>query len=162
MDLVSSGTHITPASQTYSTHVVINAHSNIPAAMTSRLETKQESTVQHAAIVKLLAKCLASNPSWVKALNNKSPTIVTPIITVRPDGAGEQAPSTPPDKMVPWSPGLAGSFERIASAKPPLVMEITIRILKSKSLIHQGASAKTKDLIDPVQETPTDRNKRAC
>ncbi len=46
-------------------------------------------------------------------------------------------------------------------AKPPLVKEITIRIPKSKSLIHQGASAKTKDLTDPVQETPTTRNEGA-
>ncbi len=36
-----------------------------------------------------------------------------------------------------------------------------MRMPKSKSLIHQGASVKTKDLIDPVQKTPTDRNKGA-
>ncbi len=66
--------------------------------------------------------------------------------------------SVPPDKMAPQSSSLAGGLEGIASAKPPLVKEITVRIPKSKSLIHQGASAKTKDLTDPVQETPTDRN----
>ncbi len=161
MDLVSSGTHITPASQAHCTSVVINAHSNIPTIMTSRLETKQESTVQHTVIVKLPAKHSASSPSWVKALNDKSPTIVTPIITVQPDGAGEQVPSAPPDEMAPWSPRLAGSYEGIATAKPPPVMEITVRLPKSKSLIHQGALAKTKDLIDPVQETPTNRNEGA-
>ncbi len=32
---------------------------------------------------------------------------------------------------------------------------------KSKSFIHQGALAKTKDLTDPVQETPTNRNEGA-
>ncbi len=49
-------------------------------------------------------------------------------------------------------------------AKPPLVTEITIRLPKSKSLIHQGALVKNlsaKDLIDPVQKTPTDRNEGA-
>ncbi len=43
-------------------------------------------------------------------------------------------------------------------AKPPLVKENTIRLPKSKSLIHQGALAKTEDLTDPVQKTPTNRN----
>ncbi len=52
-------------------------------------------------------------------------------------------------------------------AKPPLVKEITVRLLKSKSLIHQGAletatdNKKTKDLTDPMQETPTNRNEGA-
>ncbi len=63
--------------------------------------------------------------------------------------------------MAPQSSSLTGGFKGIASAKLPLVMEITIRIPKSKSLIHQRASAKTKDLTDPVQETPTNRNKGA-
>ncbi len=54
-----------------------------------------------------------------------------------------------------------GGFKGIASAKPPLVTEITVRMLKFKSLIHQGALAKTEDLTDPVQETSTDRNKGA-
>ncbi len=122
--------------------------------------SKNQTAEQYATvIVKLPAKCSASNPSWVKALNDKSPTIVTPIITVRPDGAGEQvAPSeclAPPDQAAPWSPCLAGSYEGIASAKPPLVVEITVRLPKSKSLIHQGALAKTEDFTDPVQKTPT-------
>ncbi len=112
-------------------------------------------------IVKLPAKRSASNPSQVKASNDKSPTIVTPIITVRPDGAGEQVLGTPPGETAPWSSSLAGGFEGIASAKPPLVTEITVRMPKSKSLIHQGALVKTKDLTDPVQETPTNRNKGA-
>ncbi len=149
-----------PTSQAH-TSVVNIAHSNIPAAMTSRQETKQELAVQHTVIVRLLTKHSVSNPSWVKALNDKSPTIVTPIITVRLDGAGEQMLSIPPGKTAPQSSSLAGGFEGIASAKPPLVMEITIRIPKSKSLIHQGASAKTKELIDPMQETPTNRNEGA-
>ncbi len=68
--------------------------------------------------------------------------------------------SAPPGKMAPWSSSLTGGFKGIASAKPPLVMEITVRIPKSKSLI-QGASVKTEDLIDPVQKTPTNRNERA-
>ncbi len=156
--LVSSGMHIAPTSQTYSTHVVINTHLNIPVATTSRPETKQESTVQHATIVRLPAKHLASSPSRVKASNDKSPIIVTPIITVQLDRAREQMLSIPPGETAPWSSSLAGGFKGMALAKPPLVTEITIRILKSKSLIHQGASAKTEDLIDPVQKTPTNRN----
>ncbi len=42
--------------------------------------------------------------------------------------------------------------------KPPLVKELTIRLPKSKSLIHQGAlktatdDKKTKDLNGPIQE----------
>ncbi len=63
--------------------------------------------------------------------------------------------------MAPQSSSLAGGFKGIASAKPPLVMEITIGIPKSKSLNQQGALAKTEDLTDPVQDTPTDRNKGA-
>ncbi len=43
----------------------------------------------------------------------------------------------------------------------PLAKEITVRMPKSKSLIHQGASAKTEDLTDPMQETPTTRNEGA-
>ncbi len=76
-------------------------------------------------------------------------------------GQGEQMLSILPDEMAPWSSSLAGGFEGIASAKPPVVTEITVRIPKSKSLIHQGALAKTEDLTDPVQETPTDRNEGA-
>ena len=56
---------------------------------------------------------------------------------------------------------LAGEFKGIAPAKPPLVMEITIRMPKSKSLIHQGALTKTKDLTGPMQETPNNRNEGA-
>ncbi len=67
----------------------------------------------------------------------------------------------PPDQAAPWSPSLAGSYKGIASVKPPLVLEITVRLPKSKSLIHQGALAKTKDLTDPVQKTPTNRNEGA-
>ncbi len=90
--------------------------------MTSKPETKQESTVQDAmVVVKLPAKHSASNPLWVKASNDKSPTTVTPIIMVRLDGAGEQVPSTPPGEMALQSLCLSESFERIASAKPSLL-----------------------------------------
>ncbi len=43
------------------------------------------------------------------------------------------------------SPCLAGSFEGIATAKPPLVKEITIWLPKCKSLEVQGALEPTKD-----------------
>ncbi len=88
---------------------------------------------------------IASNPLQANTSNNKSPTIVTPIITVRLDGAGEQAYTAPPDEAALWSPSLAGSYEGIASAKPPLVKENTIQLPKSKSLIHQGALETAKD-----------------
>ncbi len=72
-----------PASQTH-VFVVSTAHLNIPmTSQTDQKLSKNQTVEQHAAvIVKLLAKHLASNPSRVKALNNKSPTIVTPIIMV--------------------------------------------------------------------------------
>ncbi len=101
----------------------------------------------------------ASNPLRAKAANDKSPTIAIPIITVLhqssgsrgvhevmnewPDGTGEQAP--PPGETALWSPCLAGSFERIAVAKPPLVKEITIQLPKCKSPEVQGALEPTKD-----------------
>ena len=67
----------------------------------------------------------------------------------RLDGAGDQAAPleclAPPDEAALQSPSLAGSYEEIASAKPPLVKENTVRLPKSKSLIHQGALATAKD-----------------
>ncbi len=54
-------------------------------------------------------------------------------------------PSAPPGEMALQSPCLAGSFERIAAAKPPLVKEITIRLPKCKSPEAQGAWEPTKD-----------------
>ncbi len=151
-----------PASQTH-VFVVSTTHSNIPVnSQTDQKLSKNQTAEQDTAmIVKLPAKCSASNPSRVKALNEKSPTIVTPIITVRLDGAGEQTLSVPPGETAPWSSSLTGGSKGIDSAKPPLVTEITVRIPKSKSLIHQGASVKTEDLINPVQETPTNRNEGA-
>ncbi len=161
--------------------VVSTAHLNISVTSQSdqKLSKNQTEDQQDAMIViKLPAKRSASNPSWVKAGNDKSPTIVTPSLTVehqsrhfplgtaavtnaRPVGTGEHTLSVPSGETALQSPSLTGSYEGIALAKPPLVKEITVRIPKSKSLIHQGASAKTKDLTDPVQETPTDRNEGA-
>ncbi len=75
--------HITPASQTH-VFVVPTTHSNTPVtSQTDQKLSKNQTAEQHAAvIVKLPAKHLASNPSQAKALNGKSPTIVTPIIMV--------------------------------------------------------------------------------
>ncbi len=113
-------------------------------------------------VVKLLAKRSASSPLQVKAANDKSPTIAIPLVmvvhqsrhspsgtatvtNVQLDGAGEQAPSAPPGKTALRSPCLAGSFEGIAAAKPPLVKEITVRLPKCKSLQVEGALEPTKD-----------------
>ncbi len=87
----------------------------------------------------------ASNLLQAKVPNDKSPTIVTPIITDKPDGALDKAHSAPFDKAALRSPSLAGSYEGIALAKPPLVKENTVRLPKSKSLKHQGA-------LDPTQD----------
>ncbi len=85
-DLVSSGTHLSSASQAYDTSVVENMHSNIPARdFTTRSETKEESKQAVGAAVPRtaqLAKCSASSSSRVKALDKESPTIVTPTITM--------------------------------------------------------------------------------
>ncbi len=70
---------------------------------------------------------------------------MTPIITARPDGALDKALSAPFDKTALRSPSLAGSYEGIASAKPPLGKENTVWLPKSKSLKHQGA-------LDPTQD----------
>ncbi len=177
--------HVTINKCTYIS-VVPTTHLNIPVTSQSdqKLSKNQTGEQYGAMIVKLLAKRLASNPSWVKASNRESPTIVTPILMVGHqsrhfplgtaavtnawlDGAGEQTLSVSPGEMAPQSPSLAGSYEGIASVKPPLVKEITVRLPKSKSLIHQGAletatdNRKTEGLTDPMQETPTTRNEGA-
>ncbi len=64
---------------------------------------------------------------------------------VRPDGALDKVHSTPFDEAALRSPSLAGRYKRIALVKPPLVKEITVRLPKFKSLIHQGASDPTQD-----------------
>ncbi len=108
--------------------------------------SKNQITAPDIVVVRLpTTKRSASNPLQVKASDDKSPTIVTPIITVRLDGAGEQAYTAPPDKAALRSPSLAGSYKDIASAKPPLVKENIIQLPKSKSLIHQGALETVKD-----------------
>ncbi len=177
--------HVTPDKCTYIS-VVPTTHSNMPTTSQSDQKLSKNHTGEQygTTIVKLPAKRSASNPLWAKALDGKSPTIVTPIVmaehqsrpfplgtaavtNVRPDGTGEQTLSVPPGKTAPWSSSLAGGFEGIATAKPPLVKEITIRLPKSKSLTQQGAleptkdDQKTKDLIDPMQKTPTTRNEGA-
>ncbi len=83
-DLVSAGTHVMPNKCTYIS-VVSTTHSNIPTTLQSdqKLSKNQAADQQDAEIVvKLLAKHLASNPLRAKAANDKSPTIVTPILTV--------------------------------------------------------------------------------
>ncbi len=64
MDLVSSGMHVMPASQTH-VFVVSTAHLNIPVTLqTDQKLSKNQQTEQYATmIVKLPAKHLASNPS---------------------------------------------------------------------------------------------------
>ncbi len=49
---------------------------------------------------------------------------------VRSDGALDKAHSAPFDEAALWSPTLAGRYEGIALAKPPLEKEITVRLPK--------------------------------
>ncbi len=142
-DLVSSGTH-TALDKCTHISVVTTAHSNIP--MTSQSDqklSKNHTGSQEPAVVRLPAGPSTSNLLQAKA-NGKSPTIVTPSITAlrqsrpslgefqaavtneRPVGTGEQALSASPAFTALWSPCLAGSFEGIAAAKPPLGKEITV------------------------------------
>ncbi len=57
-------------------------HSNIPTTSQSdqKLSKNQTGEQYSTMIVKLPAKCLASNQLQAKALNKESPTIVTPIL----------------------------------------------------------------------------------
>ncbi len=162
-DLVSSGMHVMPDNCTYIS-VVSTTHSNIPATSQSdqELSKNHPGSQELVVVIKLPAKCSTSNPLQVKA-NDELPTIAIPIITAlrqlrpslgefqaavmneRPDGTGEQAPSAPPGKTALRSPCLAGSFEGIAAAKPPLVKEITVQLPKCKSHEAQGALEPTKD-----------------
>ncbi len=80
-DLVSSGMHIAPDKCTYIS-VVSTAHSNIPATSQSDQKlSKNHTGSQEPAVVRLPAGPLTSNLLQAKA-NGKSPTIVTPSITV--------------------------------------------------------------------------------
>ncbi len=125
--------------------VVITAHSNIPATSQSDQKLSKNQTSDIVVVRLPTTKRSASNLLQAKALDNKSPTIVTPIITVRPDRALDKVHSAPFDEAALRSPSLAGRYEGIALAKPPLVKEITVRLPKFKSLIHQGA-------LDPTQD----------
>ncbi len=153
--------------------VVPTTHSNIPATLQSdqKLSKNHSGSQESVVVIKLPAERLTSNPLRAKA-NDKSPTIVIPSITVlrqsrpsfgefqatvtnkRPIGAGEHAPiSAPPGRTALRSPCLAGSFEGIAMAKPPLVKEITIWLPKCKSPEVQGALEPTKD-TKKVEDKP--------
>ncbi len=113
-DLVSAGMHVMLKKCTYIS-VVPTAHSNIPTTSQSDQKLSKNQTVeqQNTVIVKLPAKHLASNPLRAKAVNDKSCTIVTPILMVlhqsspfplgtaavtnaQLDGTGEQTLSVPP------------------------------------------------------------------
>ncbi len=135
--------------------VVITAHLNIPTTSQSDQKLSKNQTSDVVVVWLPTTKHSASNLLQAKASNNKSPTIVTPIITVKPDGALDKAHSAPFDKAALRSPSLAGRYEGIALVKPPLVKEITVRLLKFKSLIHQGAS-------DPTQGQPESRGTGSC
>ncbi len=143
-DLVSTGTPIASSQCTY-IPVVITAHSNIPATLQSDQKLSKNQTSDVVVVRLPMTKRSASNLLQAKASDNKSPTIVTPIITDKPDGALDKAHSAPFDEAALRSPSLAGRYEGIALVKPPLVKEITVQLPKSKSLIHQGALDSTQD-----------------
>ncbi len=150
-DLVSSGTHIVLDKCTYIS-VVSTAHSSIPATSQSDQELRKNHTgSQEPVVVRLPAGPSTSNLLQTK-VNGKSPTIATPSITAwhqsrppttefqatvmnaRPVGMGELAFDAPSLAFTALrSPCLAGSFEEIATAKPPLGKEITVCLPKCKS-----------------------------
>ncbi len=165
-DLVSSGMHIVLDPCTYIS-VVPTAHSNIPATSQSDQKlSKNHTGSQEPVVVRLPAGPSTSNLLQAKA-NGKSPTIVTPSITVlrqsRPP-SGEfqgavtnkrlvrtegQAPSASTAFTALRSPCLAGSFKGIAMAKPPLGKEITVQLPKCKSPVPlQGALGPKPDDAD--------------
>ncbi len=143
--------------------VVPTTHSNIPTTLQSDQKlSKNHPGSQEPAVVRLPAGLSTSNSLRAKA-NDRSPTIAIPSIMAlcqsrpsfgefqaavtneRPVGAGERAYTAPPDGTALQSPCLAGSFEGIAMAKPPLVKENTIRLPKCKSPKALGALEPTKD-----------------
>ncbi len=154
--------------------VVPTAHSNIPATSQSDQELRKNHTgSQEPAVVRLPAGPSTSNPLWVK-VNGKLPTIVTPSITAlhqsrppikefqaavtneRPVGTEELAFDAPsPAFTALRSPCLAGSFEGIAMAKPPLGKEITVCLPKCKSpLPSSGALGPKPVYAKKIEDEP--------
>ncbi len=145
--------HSLPASQAYCTSVV-NMHSNIPSRdFTTRNETKEE--LKQDVGTTQPTKRSASNSSRAKAANDKAPTIVSSIITVKispsdslevhtmawlqPDGAdkvlhADSGKAALPDGNVsPWGPSHAEDLEASALMKPPLRTESHARRSEFKS-----------------------------
>ncbi len=77
------------------------------------------------------------------------------VTNEQPVGTGEQAPSASPAFTALQSPCLAGSFEGIAAAKPPLGKEITVRLPKCKSPVPlQGALGLKPDDAKKIEDEP--------
>ncbi len=177
--------HSSPASQTHCTSVVVNMHSNIPACdFTIRNETKEESKqAAGAAAPKTvqLAKHSASSSSQVKALDEESPTIVTPTLTVihqsRPSPSEDTAVMTARlgraeqelhsnsdevtssiDEVPPWGSSHAASIEANTMVPPPLVTEHYTEVLKSKSPSKAEALMKTKDIVTGIETQKVTRD----
>ncbi len=134
-DLVSSGTHLLPASQTHCTSVVdVTAHLNIPVRdFATRIETKEESKQTDGAAVPKTAqpaKRSASSSPRVKASDEESPTIATPAITTmqtaRSGRAGEELRSNPDEAI--------------------LSTDKSVKALKSRSPAGAGTSTRVEDL----------------
>ncbi len=125
-DLVLSGMHLLPASKAHCTSVVINAHSNIPFHdFTTKTKTKEESKQDIGTTSP--TKHLLSNSLQAKAVDDKAPTIVLPVVTVpnqRLDRAREQAPSTSLGEAAPGKGNTADeepeTLKRLTV--PPLAM----------------------------------------
>ncbi len=158
--------------------VVSTTHSNIPTTSQSDQELRKNHTEsQEPAVVRLPAGPSTSNLLQAKA-NGKSPTTATPSITVlcqlrppttefqatvtneRPVGTGELAFDAPSLAFTALrSPCLAGSFEGIATAKPPLGKEITVCLPKCKSLLSSAGAlgpkpdATTKKIEDEPESS---------
>ncbi len=114
-----------------------------------------------------LTECLASNSSQAKASNEKTTTILSPILTTphqsrpppkefqaavtnaRSDGVERASNATSDEaallvgKVPPWGSSCAMSSEASATASPPLVTEWNARISKCKSPGKAEALTKT-------------------
>ncbi len=166
-DLVSSSTHLLPASQAYCTSVV-NMHSNIPSRdFTTRNKTKEES--KQDVRTTQLTKFSASNSSRVKAVSDKALTIVPPIIMVivppsdsleacamarlQPDGADEALCADSEKAMLcnsnmsPQGPSHAEDLKVNASAQPALVTESHARRSESKSPLEEALTKHTMKTV---------------
>ncbi len=143
-------------------------HSNIPARdFTTRNKTKEE--LKQDVGITQPTKCSASNSLQAKAANDKAPTIVPPIITVRappsdsldvrataqlqPDGADKvlradsEKAALHNSNVSPWGHSHAEDLEANTSAQPPLITESHARRSEFKSPLEEALMEHTMKTV---------------